>query len=95
MEQYFVEIESKNGKIAFYNDKTSLLSSFNSTFDMISKPKISIYSALSLKEAIDQAVYILNRYYYLKGAYIVDINQNIVFNIQRDNLKDFLEFYKK
>ena len=93
-EQYFLQIVSKDGEVAVYNDKTKLVSSFNADFDAISKPKTSIYSAKNLRDSIEEALFVLNRYYFLESALIVDVYEDVAFEIKREELKEFLKFYR-
>lgn len=94
---YFLLLEDKeNKRTAFYNDKSLLFSNFdkNTNFDSITKPKANIDSSKDLKSCLNDAIYILNRYFFLNSAIIIDENKKIIFWLKRDELKSFLHFYK-
>lgn len=98
-QEYFLMIEDKNNNIAFYNENSRLMNNFdkNVSFEAITKPKTSKYSALSLIDTINQLIYVLNKFYFLKKGYIIRINNDkkkVIFEIERNRLKDFLTFYK-
>jgi len=96
---YYLMIKDNDGNIAFYDENARTINNFRKDikFEYITKPKVCKYSSLSLEDAINKMVFVLNKFFFLDEGYIIKIENNknkLIFRVKRKELREFINFYK-